>query len=158
VALLNRYRPSLAPADVTALARLADGSVGRALELEEEGGVELFGDLLTLLGDLPRLSILKLHALADKALRGDAFRILSELLAWWLARLVVAQTGVTEAPPGESELVARLHAAAPPAAWAEAWSAITQLAAQADGLNLDRKRTLMNMLAKLEATAQGRAA
>ena len=160
-ALLNRYQPSLAPGEVNALAQLADGSIGRALELADEGGVELFADLMSLLGDLPKLNITRLHALSDKALKGEAFRTLSDLLAWWLARMVAAgERGIAsaaEVAQGERELVARMRSAAPAAAWAETWSAINQLAARTDGLNLDKKRSLMTMAMRIEATAQGRA-
>ena len=161
-ALLNRYRPSLPPADVTALAQLADGSIGRALELAEEGGVELFQEMMTLLRDLPRLNIGRIHALSDKAAKGEAFRTLADLLSWWLARMVAlgerdALGGTAEIAPGERELVARLRAAAPAAAWAEAWTAVNQLAARTEVLNLDRKRSVMSMAMRIEATAQGRA-
>jgi DNA polymerase-3 subunit delta' len=144
-----------------ALAQLADGSIGRALELAEEGGVELFGDLMALLGDLPNLNITRLHALSDKALKGEAFRTLSDLLSWWLARMVAAGerglASTAEVAAGERQLVSRMRSAASAAAWAETWSAINQLAARTDGLNLDKKRSLMNMAMRIEATAQGRA-
>jgi DNA polymerase-3 subunit delta' len=159
-ALLNRYQPSLTPGEVNALAQLADGSIGRALELAEEGGVELFSDLMNLFGDLPNLNITRLHALSDKAAKGEAFRTLSDLLSWWLARMVAMGErglGATEVTPGEKQLVARMRSAAPAAAWAETWSAINQLAARTDGLNLDKKRSLMTMAMRIEATAQGRA-
>jgi len=161
-ALLNRYRPSLPPADITALSQLADGSIGRALELAEEGGVDLFRDLMSLLSDLPRLNIVRVHALADKAARGDAFRTLSDLVSWWLARMVTLGARALAAPsteiaPGERDLAARLLAAAPPAAWADTWASLNQLAARTEGLNLDKKRTFMSMTMRIEATAQGRA-
>jgi DNA polymerase-3 subunit delta' len=161
--LLKRYRPSLAPTDVAALSLLADGSIGRALELDDEGGVDLFRDLMSLLGELPRLNVTRLHALCDKALRGDAFRTLTGLLSWWLARVIALGAradfdAAPEAVAGERALIARLLAAAPPAAWAETWSAIGHLAARSDAVNLDRKRTLMSILLSLEATAQGKAA
>jgi DNA polymerase-3 subunit delta' len=157
-ALLNRYQPSLTPGEVNALAQLADGSIGRALELAEEGGVELFSDLMNLFRDLPNLNITRLHALSDKAAKGEAFRTLSDLLSWWLARMVAMGErglGATEVTPGEKQLVARMRSAAPAAAWAETWSAINQLAARTDGLNLDKKRSLMTMAMRIEATAQG---
>jgi DNA polymerase-3 subunit delta' len=160
-ALLNRYQPSLSPAEINALAQLADGSIGRALELAEEGGVELFADMMSLLGDLPNLNITRLHALSDKAAKGDAFRTLSDLLSWWLARMVASGerglASTAEVAAGERQLVTRMRSAASPAAWAETWSAINTLAARTDGLNLDKKRSLMTMAMRIEATAQGRA-
>lgn len=161
--LLNRYRPSLKPAEVASLSILADGSIGRALELDDEGGVELFGDLMAILGDLPRLNITRLHALSEKALRGDAFRTLTGLLNWWLARMVAlgardALAGAPEVAPGERDLARRLLSVAPPAAWADAWALIGHMAARAEAVNVDKKRMLLSILLSLEATAQGRAA
>ncbi len=162
--LLGRYRPDLSPAETTALAVLADGSIGRAMALEEEGGVTLFRDLMTLLTDAPRLNITRLHALADKALKGDAFRTLSGLLSWWLARVTAegARGGLdtfTEVIPGERELARKLLSTATPAAWADVWDKIGHLARRTDAVNLDKKRSLMLMLMAVEsAAATGKAA
>ncbi|MGE4064312.1 MAG: DNA polymerase III subunit delta' [Rhodospirillaceae bacterium] len=153
--LLNRYSPELPPADVATLAVLGDGSIGRALELADEGGVELFKDLMALLGDMPKLNATKLHALGDQAMRGDAFRTLSGLLAWWLARVVAAGArglldSMSEIVPGERMLARRMLTAAPPAAWADVWDKIGVLARRTEAVNLDKKRSLMIMLWTIE--------
>ena len=157
-ALMNRYQPDLKPTNTNALAVLADGSIGRALELEEEGGVELFQAMMALLGDLPRLNVTRLHKLSDQVLKGDAFRTLSGLLSWWLARVIRAGAAgaldqLREIVPGEAELARRMMLAANPAAWADVWERINTLARRADAVNLDRKRTLMLMLLAIEQTA-----
>lgn len=163
-ALLGRYRPDLKTADVGALTVLADGSIGRAIELADEGGVGLFRDLMTLLADAPRLNIGRLHALSDKVLRGDAFRTLTGLLTWWLARIASegARGGLAslaEIVPGERDLAGKLLAAANPAAWADVWDKIGHIARRTDAVNLDRKRSLMLMLMAVESTAlHGKAA
>jgi DNA polymerase-3 subunit delta' len=162
--LMGRYRPDIKPADATALAILADGSIGRAMELDDEGGVALFRDLMTLLGDAPRLNISRLHALSDKALKGDAFRTLTGLLSWWLARITAegargALESMTEIIPGERDLARKLLSAATPAAWADVWDKIGHLQRRTDAVNLDRKRSLMLMLMAVESAATtGRAA
>jgi len=153
--LLNRYRPDLDARDIAALAVLGDGSVGRALELAEEGGVILFRGLMELLAEVPKLNVTRLHALSDQALKGDAFRTVSGLLAWWLARMITAGArglvdGMNEIVPGERTLARRLLAAAPPAAWAEVWDKIGHLARRTDAINLDKKRSLMIMLWSIE--------
>jgi DNA polymerase III subunit delta' len=155
VSLLNRYNPALDSKDVSTLAVLGDGSIGRALELADEGGVDLFRGLMALLADVPKLNALKLHALGDQALKGDAFRTLSGLLAWWLARIVTAGArgmvdGMAEIAPGERTLARRLLSAAPPATWAEVWDKIGHLARRTDAVNLDKKRSLMLMLWAIE--------
>jgi len=162
--LLHRYAPDLPQADVTALTALADGSIGRALELAEEGGVTLFRELMTLLGDAPRLNISKLHALSDKAMKGDAFRTLSGLLSWWLARVTAAGArggldALAEIVPGERDLARKLLAAAPPHVWAAVWDQLGHLARRTDAVNLDKKRSLMLMLMAVENAVQlGKAA
>ena len=162
--LMGRYRPDLKAADVAALAVLADGSIGRAMELADEGGVALFRDLMDLLAEAPRLNIGRLHALSDKALKGDVFRTLTGLLSWWLARMAAegAKGGLeslAEIVPGERELARKLLGAASPAAWADVWDKIGHLARRTDAVNLDRKRSLMLMLMSVESAATlGRAA
>jgi DNA polymerase-3 subunit delta' len=163
-ALMGRYQPDLKPADVAALAVLADGSIGRALELAEEGGVALFRDLMALLSDAPRLNISRLHALSDKALKGDVFRTLTGLLSWWLARMATESArgnleSLAEIVPGERDLARKLMVAATPAAWADVWDKIGHLARRTDAVNLDRKRSLMLMLMAVEnAATLGKAA
>ncbi len=162
--LMGRYRPDLKAADAAALAVLADGSIGRAMELADEGGVALFRDLMELLTEVPKLNIGRLHALSDKALKGDVFRTLTGLLSWWLARMVAtgAKGGLdtlAEIVPGERDLARKLLTAATPAAWADVWDKIGHLARRTDAINLDRKRSLMLMLMAVENTASlGRAA
>ena len=50
--MLRDYLPELGPAEDAALARLADGSIGRALELAGEGGLELYREIVELLAAL----------------------------------------------------------------------------------------------------------
>jgi DNA polymerase-3 subunit delta' len=159
VALMGRYRPDIKAADAATLATLADGSIGRALELADEGGVELFRALIDIMADAPTFKITKLHALADQALRGDAFRTLTGLLTWWLARVAsLSAKGAlgqsAEIVPGERGAGERLMAAAAPDTWADTWQQITHLAARTEAINLDKKRSLLAALMKVEAAAK----
>ena len=162
-ALLNRYRPDLNVDDISALTALGDGSIGRALELAEEGGVELFRSVISLLEDVPDLSITRVHALADKALRGDVFRTLSGLLSWWLARITAHGARgdlaeVSEIVPGEHRVAGKLLSLAPPGAWTETWTEIGHIAERTLAVHMDRKRSLILMLNAIERTAKNRQA
>ena len=87
--LLGRHLADLAESDRAALARLAEGSIGRALDLAAAGGLTLYRDLMALLGTLPRLDLVAAHGLGDKLARkgGDtAYYAVTDLLVWWLAR------------------------------------------------------------------------
>ena len=162
-ALMNRYRPDLSADDTAALAVLGDGSIGRALELADEGGVSLFRDLISLLNEAPKLNIFHVHALANKVLRGDVFRTLSGLLSWWLARVAAhgARGDLSDLPEvvtGEHALAEKLVALAPPAAWAETWLEVGRIAERTLAVHLDRKRSLVIMLNAIEQTAVRRRA
>src|SRR6516165_579386 len=90
--LLGRYRPELESSEAEALARLAEGSIGRAIELGDAGGLALYRSLLDMFAQIPRLDIPALYAFADKLARPDAedaYRASEELLSKFLTRIVV---------------------------------------------------------------------
>jgi DNA polymerase-3 subunit delta' len=160
-ALLRRYRPALDDADAAALARLAEGSIGRALELDDAGGLELYRDLVGLLAAVPSLEPATLHRFADRfGRRGgeEGWAAFSELLPGWVARLVTAAAdparAAPEIVPGERQAMARLAARGGLDRWIEVWENLGRLFAQADNVNLDRKQVVLNAFFSLEAAAR----
>jgi DNA polymerase-3 subunit delta' len=158
--ILAEQRPHLASDDARALARLAEGSAGRALELADQGGLGLLRELLALLDSLPRLDVAALYKLADRmgGAEGEAaFRTVTELLLWWLARLIRA-AGVGEAPrevlAGEGALYGRLAAPRSLDRWLEVWEKTRTLVARAESVNLERKQVVLNAFLALEAAAR----
>jgi DNA polymerase-3 subunit delta' len=158
---LERYRPDLGLADRQLLARLGEGSIGRALDLAAAGGVALYRGLVKLIVQLPRVDGSALHALADGMLRGeseDAFRLMSELLPGWLARMVALASGGAEAEraalPGEAEAMRRLAARRGLDQWVDVWEKLTELFARAESVNLDRKQIVLNAFFALEEAAR----
>ncbi|HWB48107.1 MAG TPA: DNA polymerase III subunit delta' [Stellaceae bacterium] len=142
--LLDRYCPDLDAAAADAIADLADGSIGRALELAASGGIELYRNMQAML-NRRRLDPLVLHGFADKLSRADAeeaYRAVEELLRQHLARraLDAAQAG----RGGEA------------ARWASVRDAIGEEFARTDGLNLDRKQTILNAFFAIEQAAAPR--
>lgn len=161
-ALIGRYRPDLPQADAAALARLGEGSIGRALELAEEGGLALYREMVGLIARLPTPGTAGLHALGDRLGRPGAeaeasFRTALRLLAWWVSRLVRdGARGRIGAPvvPEEEGLGARLLAAGGVDRWIEVWEKITRLTDETDGLNLDRRQVVLNVFHALEEAAR----
>jgi DNA polymerase-3 subunit delta' len=160
-ALLRRYRPALGEGDATALALLAEGSIGRALELDEAGGLALYRDLVGLLAAIPALDPSTLHGFADRfGRRGgeEGWSALTELLPGWIARLVTSAAdpsrAAAEIVPGERAAMARLAARGGLDRWIEVWENLGRLFAQADGVNLDRKQVVLNAFFSLEAAAR----
>ena len=113
-ALLARYCPELEDAAAEAVTELAEGSIGRALDLAAAGGIELHQTITAMLGR--RLDPLALHAFADRLARADV--VVVDVHAPWHAahrdRLAGARLG--EAIRRDERHVVLLVAAAPPIA------------------------------------------
>lgn len=159
VTLMREHRPDVSAADAASLSRLADGSIGRAIELQDAGGLDLYKGLLARLGELPRLDIPALHRLADSmagAGAEDAFRTLTELLIDFLARLVAgaAEGSPREILAGEAELLRRLGGQTRLDRWIEVWENLRSLFGRADAINLDRKQVVLDAFFTLEAAAR----
>ncbi len=143
--LLTRYRPVLAHAEALTVARLAEGSIGRAMELVDNDGLALYRTMLELLTGLPHLDGPALHAFGDRIAQGEGrmFAICGELLGGWLARMI--RHGVpplSATVPGEERLA--VHVAANLEQWVAAWEKIGHLFDRAEVLNLDRKQVILN--------------
>lgn len=160
-ALLARHRPDLPPDDTAALLRIAEGSIGRALRLAEEGGVALYREMVGLLNRLPELDIAAVHAFGEKLARPTglaAYSLFTELLRWWIARMVrsgAAGSAEPEIVSGEQGLMRRLAAARSLDQWVEVWEKIADLFTRAASVNLDRKQTVLSALLTLQASARG---
>lgn len=157
VDLTGVYAPHVGPEDARRLAALSDGSIGRALGLVEEGGLELYAELMALLRTLPNLNVKALHALADKVARAgadDAFHTVTGLMRWWLERMVLHAAGKSPAEGEDADLMAYLAAQASLDRWFLVWEKINQLVARTDGLNLDKKQVILDLFLGIESTVR----
>ena len=159
VDFLARHRPQLGD-DAAALARLAEGSPGRALVLADQGGLALYQEMVELVAGSPELDSEALHGLAGRLARADAeaaYRTLLDLLVQWLERLVRGgATGAapTEVVPGEGAVMRRLLDRRSLEQWTEVWERIRRLAADADRVNLDRKQVVIAAFGALGAATR----
>ncbi|MBP2227268.1 DNA polymerase-3 subunit delta' [Azospirillum agricola] len=159
VNLLMQHRSDIAEEDRPALARLAEGSVGRAIHLADAGGLALYREMIGLLSGLPRLDVAAAHAFGDKLTRKQddgLYETATELLVWWLARFarsLARGQWPAEVVPGEAALMTRLANARGLERWVEVWEKVQRLFARAESANLDRKQVVLNALATLETAA-----
>lgn len=162
VKLLGDHAPETNPEERRALARLAEGSIGRALELAGAGSLALYREMVEVLVTLPDLDMPKLHAFAERfAKRGEEanadWRALNYLFDGWLKGLVRQAALTAEAAPVvpmEAGLRARLLEAAGVDRWMEASDEVGRLFSRADAVNLDRKQTVMGSFLKLQGAAR----
>ncbi|WP_210526941.1 DNA polymerase III subunit delta' [Rubellimicrobium arenae] len=145
------------------LAELAGGSVGNAVRLVADGGLELYGDLVGLLSGIPRMDRSRAIRLAEScAGRAEGrFGLLVDLLDLLLTRMARAglQGPPPEAAPGEATLLARMapHDRAA-RAWAERQATASARARQGRAVNLDPAALVLDMLLQIEQTARTAAA
>ena len=157
-AALARHAPDLPPEQQAAVAQLARGSIGRALELAGDDWLALYRCLATCLASVPP-DRLGLHALAGELARyADArsFAAPLWLIQELLSRLVGAAAG-RQAPAlfaGEPEALGRLAAGRPLDRWGSLWEKVARLATAVDGLNLDRRQALLHMLTLLALASE----
>jgi DNA polymerase-3 subunit delta' len=159
--LLGQHRPELSQSDAEALAGLAEGSIGRAIELADAGGLALYRSILGILAQVPRVEIAELHAFADRLARPgaeEAYRASEEVLSQFLARMVARAAGRPFGPDelidGEGEVMQRLAARADPARWADLRDRIGRDFANTDQLNLDRKQAILGAFFAVEEMAR----
>jgi len=159
--LMERYRPDIDQADASALAALAEGSIGRALELADCDGLVLYRSMIEILSQVPRLDMARLHGFADRFARADAenaYRAGGELLLQFLARMAAAaarrQLPEVETVAGERIAMRRLAERADPARWSALRGEIEQRFVAADDLNLDRKQAMLGAFFAIEELAR----
>jgi len=158
--LLAELLPHLSAEERQALASLADGSPGRAVELAAAGSLDLYRSVAELLGTLPALDLSRLHALADRAARAGAegdFRTIGFLLGWWIEGLVhegARGQSAASVLAGDAAIRSRLAQAASLDRWVDVWEKNAQLFARADAVNLDRKQVVLGSFLALEAAAR----
>lgn len=159
--LLRRFSPDMDAGDAATLAGMAEGSIGRALTLADNGGLDLYRELVRLLSGLDRLDVPGVHALGDKVGRPGAeenFGLLGSLLDNWLAAMIRGQArgeAVPEIVPGEAAAGQKLQSRGGLAKWLEVWENVTRLFSQAGSVNLDRKQVVVSAFLALEEAARG---
>ncbi|MFY2826006.1 DNA polymerase III subunit delta' [Ruegeria sp. MALMAid1280] len=149
------------PGQTDHLAALAAGSVGDAVRLINLGGLEIYAELIAILGTLPRMDRQRALALAEAAAQrgaADRFELLLTLIDVALSRL--ALTGATgtppapEAAPHEAETLARLSSSPQQARqWAEVAATITARARHGQAVNLDPAALVLDTVFKIQETA-----
>ena len=157
--LLGELAPDVKEGERAALARLAEGSIGRALELAGSGSLDLYNEMVGVLATLPELDMPRLHGFAERfARRGEeanaAWRSLNYLFDGWqkrMARHWALGTETAPVVPAESGLHARLLAAASLDRWIAAWEKAAELLSGADRVNLDRKQTVLGSFLVLQS-------
>ena len=152
--LISRQRPDIDPTARAALAHIAAGSIGRALDIARHDGLALLSQFLTIAGGNP-IDWPAAHALGDKlggAAADESFRSFAQILVDWLGRIVREIGRNAHAPPlhagsqipGERAIIEQLARSGRLEQLLEVWEKISNLFARSEGANLDRRLTVIS--------------
>jgi DNA polymerase-3 subunit delta' len=146
--------------DLDTVSSLAAGAPGRAIELVNRNGAELYRELVALAGTAPRIDMTAVHALAGRlgAVKADAeYHLFVDMFTAWLERLtrqMVSGEPPEDIVPGEGEIISRISRTARVDQWLDLWEKVGHLTERADAVNLDRKQVIVSLFASLKATVQ----
>lgn len=148
------------PPEGTALATLAQGSVGAAISLAEQGGPSLYADIAKLLGTLPnmdrQLAIRLADGTAGKAneARFDLTLSLLDTALSRVARMGATGQAPTEIIPNETAILERLAPSAHHAReWASLAQSLTARARRGKAVNLDPAALVFDIFLDLDRMA-----
>lgn len=157
--ILGRYLPDLSEVDRILLARLGNGSIGRAMEIALAGGIELHRVIAEQLAAMPKVDGAALQALADRVAQGGGegpFRLATELLLDNLARLVrvgAAGSRGDDVAIGDSNNLGRLIGPSNLDQWLDLWEKISRLFARTEAVKLDRKQVWVGTMLEIGGLA-----
>jgi DNA polymerase-3 subunit delta' len=143
------------------LAALAGGSAGDAIRLLNHDGLPLYAELIKTLDGLPRIDRPAALRLADACAGRGAevrFGLTLDLIDLFLSR--AARAGLLGEPnaqgaPGEARLLARISPDARAArGWAQLQQDLTDRSRHGRAVNLDPAALILDMIFKIESTAQ----
>ena len=135
VSLIQRHAPETEEDKVQQLIDLSNGSIGTALRLLVDDGLDMLDLVNTLLSDLPALDVPLLDQLGNKVYQersGKAFRTLFFIFSHQVME-IVKNKAISGAPPnGEINK------------WIDVWEETNSLFLKAESVNLDRKQVILN--------------
>lgn len=144
--LLGRYLPDLDVEARAEMARLGDGSIGRALTLAAGDGPAMAAEVHRVLGHLPT-GLAALHVADTVARDEESFSLFMDLLRQAVSDVV--RQGARGLPSShQTGLLARRSIDG----WGKVWQALTQLQDETERFALDRRQAVLAGLGLMAGT------
>ncbi len=158
--LVDHYLPHLDLNMRNALITLSEGTIGQAIKLAMNNGVEIHNTILNFLRQMPEINFSHLLDFSTKVSRADAgkqFEIMTNLTLYVLWRLVhYACDGIrNELQEEEIEVFDHLRACAKLDRWLKIWEETNELVLNTNYINLDRKQVILNIFFNISKIARG---
>lgn len=144
--------------EAVAIAKMADGSPGRAIEYASNNGLEVYKDMVGFLAQVPNLKTHTLHKFADSlnVIKNEAlFEVFCAHYPSWLgmvARHIAAGDEFSSIVEGEEQVAARFAKTMGVERLIEETIYAQELISQTLGLHLDKKQTILSLFGNLNAS------
>jgi len=154
--LLDKMAPGLGMEEKAILCRLAEGSIGRALQFYQDDGVALYKELLKVASTIPQLDMVELHKLAEKLGKYGAeqsYTTATQIMTGWCerqARATARRQVLVDVLPGDAAIFQKIGENYPPNHFLNAFEKISQLVLQTDRYNLDKKQAIIGAFLALQ--------
>ncbi len=147
-AVMRHAAPALDDEKTLALWQLSAGSPGVAVELHEAEALEIYGQLVELLGGLPALDSGAAHRFAEQIGTGKVhgnWKLFTHMTLALLERITLTASGKPPIPISEEESMSlrglsMLH---PAHVWAGKWQQVSEQFLLAERLHLDYKQVII---------------
>lgn len=150
--LMARHEPTLNKADAAALATMAEGRIGAAIRLLDDGGLEAVQAVLNLLTAWPEWDWVRIHQSADTLGRMGqeaSYKSFQDILVWSVERLTFAKARGMDDPgaPLTAEPLRRMLAHYSLDEWLEICEKLRDHFSQVQIANLDRRQGVLGAFA-----------
>ena len=161
ISIVKDWQFDIDEVSIETLVTIADGSPGRALAFAGNGGIDIFHDFMSLIEMLPKLDVESLHIFSGRYGKPGsevAFRTISELIRWWLARMIIVKgkgnSSYVILTEHEKNFFNKFGDVVSLDRWFELWEKINHLIDKTEQINLDRKQVVFNIFLALESSVQ----
>lgn len=150
VDILSNLLPQSDAQTRAAAVYLAQGSIGRAVDMVHHGGLALFETIMSLLSSRGNQSISELHRFCESVSRRDQseqFTLFVTLLRDWIYRLARHQSDHSGFQPlfaNEQELADALTQQVEPDALYACWHKLGEISQETQTFNLDKKQAALS--------------
>ena len=152
--LLEIYDPHMPQDTVTALSNLGQGRIGRAIELMDAGGLEIYQDVIELLSKLPKVDVQYAYDLSEKLGKDEArydlyMRLLRDILMD-MARLQTRGELPAQVSKGDTAVFERLSKIYTPKEWLEVWENVKTVYEETRYMHLDKAQGVLGAIWAME--------
>ena len=102
-ALLQKQGHALGQGELQALYTLSEGSIGRALEMIDQGGLDVMGKVITMFEDYPEWKWQQLHVVAEDFARANntaSFTMFQNVMQWIARQMAISKAREIPLPAG----------------------------------------------------------